>query len=125
MPRPIELALAVAALAFFGQIQPSPTGPSKADLFAVELSACNEAVAAGKPGKCRLFGKIKVVEHFPDVKIEVVEHFPDIKVKLMEHFADGPGKWTMVEHFPDFKVQFVSHFPDYKIKYVEHFPGCD
>jgi hypothetical protein len=122
--RPL-FVVTVASLGFFAQITPCPSGPSKADLFALELSACAEAEAKGKPGKCALFGKIKVVEHFPDVKIEVVEHFPDIKVKLLEHFADGPGEWTMVEDFPDYKVQFVSHFPDYKIKYVEHFPGCD
>jgi len=116
----------VFALAFFGRIHPCETGPSKAELFALELSACSEAAAEEhKPSKCSLFGKIKVVEHFPDVKIQVVEHFPDIKVKLVEHFADSPGEWTMVEHFPHYKVQFVSHFPDYKIKYVEHFPGCD
>ncbi len=116
---------AVASLGFFAQVTPCPSGPDKAELFALALSACAEAEAAGKPGKCALFGKIKVVEHFPDVKIEVVEHFPDIKVKLMSNFADGPGEWTMVENFPDYKVQFVSSFPDYKIKYVEHFPGCD
>lgn len=122
--RPL-FVVTVASLGFFAQITPCPSGPSKVDLFALEVSACAEAQAKGKPGKCALFGKIKVVEHFPDVKIEVVEHFPDIKVKLLEHFADGPGEWTMVEDFPDYKVQFVSHFPDYKIKYVEHFPGCD
>jgi hypothetical protein len=129
MHRPIPFALLVLtfAAAFFGSIHPCATGPSKADLFALELAACQEAAAAtvNKPSKCGLFGKIKVVEHFPDVKIKVVEHFPDIKVKLMEHFADGPGEWTMVEHFPDYKIKFVEHFPDYKIKFVEHFPGCD
>ena len=99
--------------------------PSAAERFAFELQACAQAAEDGKPGKCELFGKIKYVEHFPDVKVQVVEHFPDIKVKLVEHFPDGPGKWRMVEHFPDFEVQVVEHFPDYKIQFVEHFPGCD
>jgi hypothetical protein len=33
-------------------------------------------VARKRRFKCRLFGKIKVVEHFPDYKIKYVEHFP-------------------------------------------------
>lgn len=123
--RPSIAALVAFALASFAQIQPCPEGPDKTELFGLKLKACSEAMAEGKPSKCQLFGKIKVVEHFADVKIQVVEHFPDIKIKLVQHFADSPGEWTMVEHFPDYKIQFVSHFPDYKIKYVEHFPGCD
>ena len=104
---------------------PCPDGPSKAEMFALELTACNEAAAAGKPDKCKLFGKIQAVESFPDVKVEVVSSFPDIKVQLMSSFADSPGEWTMVDSFPDYKVQFVDSFPDYKIKYVVSFPGCD
>lgn len=98
--------------------------PTAAERFALELQACAEA-ADGKPGKCELYGKIKYVEHFADVKVEVVEHFADIEVKVVEHFADGPGKWQLVEHFPDYEVQIVDHFGEYKIKFVEHFPGCD
>ena len=98
---------------------------SKAERFALELQACSEAAAAGKPGKCGLYGKIQVVESFPDVTVQVVESFPDIKVKVVSSFPDAPGKWQMVESFPNYKVKFVSSFPDYKIKYVESFPGCD
>lgn len=87
------------------------------------------AVADKKVGKdCtfegrNLWGKIKLVEHFPDLKVEVVNHFPDLKVKQVEHFPDKCGKWKMVEHFPDLKVKIVEHFGDIKIKFVEHFPG--
>jgi hypothetical protein len=93
--------------------------------FGLALQACQEAAAKGLPGKCKLYGKIKVVESFPDVKIKVVESFPDIKVKVVESFPDKPGKWKMVNSFPDYKIKFVDSFPDYKIKYVESFPGCD
>ena len=89
------------------------------------LATCEAASKKPLPDTCSLFGKIKVVERFADVKIKAVEHFPDLKVKMVEHFPDSPGEWKMVEHFPDFTVQYVEHFPDYKIKYVEHFPGCD
>ena len=76
------------------------------------------------PDKCRLFGKIQVVDSFPDVKIQLVSSFPDIKVQVVSSFADKPGKWRFVDSFPDFKVQFVDSFPDYKIEYVDCFPGC-
>ena len=72
-----------------------------------------------------LHGKVKVVEHFADIKVQVVTSFPDLKVKVVEHFPDSCGEWQMVEHFPDFTIQFVTSFPDIKIKYVEHFPGIN
>ena len=127
MQQSMKYALALLTLTFASLVglQPCPEGPSKAEMFALELTACNEAAAAGKPDKCKLFGKIKAVESFPDVKVEVVSSFPDIKVQLMSSFADEPGEWTMVDSFPDYKVQFVDSFPDYKIKYVNSFPGCD
>ncbi len=81
-----------------------------------------------KPGDCtykgfKLFGKVQIVEHFPDLKIQVVEHFPDLKVQKVDHFPNACGQWQIVEHFPDLKVQIVEHFPDLKIQWVDHFPG--
>ncbi len=71
----------------------------------------------------KMFGKVQIVEHFPDVKIQIVEHFPDLKVEKVEIFPDSCGKWQFVDHFPDFTVQIVEHFPDVKIQYVTNFPG--
>lgn len=81
-----------------------------------------------KKGDCtykgfKLFGKVQIVEHFPDLKVQVVEHFPDLKVQKVTSFPDTCGKWQLVEHFPDLKIQLVEHFPDLKIQWVEHFPG--
>lgn len=70
-----------------------------------------------------LFGKVKVVNSFPDVLVKVVNSFPDLKVKKVNSFADNCGEWTFVESFPDFTVKFVNSFPDIKIKYVNSFPG--
>ncbi|MGB1700014.1 MAG: hypothetical protein ACPHRO_08685, partial [Nannocystaceae bacterium] len=36
----------------------------------------------------QLYGKIKVVENFPDLKVQVVEHFPDLKVQTVNNFPD-------------------------------------
>ncbi len=70
-----------------------------------------------------LYGKVKIVNDFPDIKVKIVENFPDLKVNVVENFADECGKWKFVDNFPDIKVQFVENFPDLKVKFVENFPG--
>ncbi len=71
----------------------------------------------------KLYGKVKVVESFPDFKVKIVESFPDVKVKVVTSFPSSCGKWQFVEHFPDFTIKYVENFPDIKIKFVENFPG--
>jgi acylphosphatase len=71
----------------------------------------------------KLYGKIKFVDNFPDIKVQIVENFPDLKVKLVENFPDECGKWKVVENFPDLKVQIVTSFPNIKVKFVDNFPG--
>jgi len=71
----------------------------------------------------KLYGRVKVVTDFPDLKVKIVENFPDLKVQVVENFPDQCGKWTFVDNFPDFKIKFVTDFPDLKIKFVENFPG--
>ncbi|MGK7929747.1 MAG: hypothetical protein AB4290_31645 [Spirulina sp.] len=88
------------------------------------------ADAAIDPQTCtyngkKLYGKVQIVENFPDFKVEVVTSFPDLRVKTVTSFPDDCGEWQFVEHFPDFKIQLVEHFPDFKIQFVEHFPGVD
>src|SRR6266487_3217108 len=55
----------------------------------------------------KLYGKVQIVDAFPDLKVQVVDAFPD-----------KCGKWKMVDAFPDVKIQMVTAFPDLKIKYV-------
>ena len=77
-----------------------------------------------KDGKTfNLYGKVKIVESFPDIKVQIVESFPDIEVKLVESFPNDCCKFKLVESFPDVKVQIVESFPDIKVKIVESFPG--
>lgn len=73
----------------------------------------------------RLAGRVKVVEHFGDIKVKVVNHFPDLRVKVVSSFPDDVGEWQFVDYGEDFTVQFVDNFPDIKIQYVEHFPGVE
>lgn len=94
-----------------------------------QIKANKEAlIKAFKDGDCtckghKLYGKIKFVNSFPDIKIKIVESFPDIKVKYVNSFPDDCGEWQVVESFPDLKVQIVESFPDLKVKIVNSFPG--
>jgi hypothetical protein len=71
----------------------------------------------------RLYGKIQIVDAFPDVKVQTVKAFPDLKVQEVNAFPDRCGLWQMVKAFPDTKVQFVTAFPDVKVQFVSAFPG--
>ncbi len=79
-----------------------------------------------KPSKATLasiYGKIQIVESFPNYKVQVVESLPDLKVQVVDSSPNGPGKWQYVESFPDFKIQFVEALPDFKVQFVTAFTG--
>ncbi len=96
---------------------------------AILLFACAVAQAEAKINPdCRfqgkkLFGKVKIVESFPDLKVKVVSSFPDLKVKWVQSFPERCGLWQPEESFPDLKIQFVENFPDLKVMFVDSFPG--
>lgn len=66
----------------------------------------------GKP----LYGKVQVVNSFPDFKVQIVKSFPDLKVMRVTSFPDACGKWQFVKSFPDFTIEYVESFPDLKIE---------
>lgn len=83
----------------------------------------NECTITVKGKTFPLYGKVEIVESFPDIKVQIVNSFEDLDVKLVESFPDDCGKIKIVESFPDVKVQIVESFPDIKVKLVESFPG--
>ncbi|MBE9194724.1 hypothetical protein IQ219_05230 [Synechocystis sp. LEGE 06083] len=70
-----------------------------------------------------LYGKIQLVDSFPDLTVQVVNAFPNLKVQLVESFPNQCGLWQIVTSFPDTKIKIVESFPDVKIQYVDSFPG--
>jgi hypothetical protein len=98
----------------------APTGNSSESMMEV---ASSEDLSSCQMKGFRLYGKVQVVESFPDLEVQVVQGFPDLKVKVVDSFPDSCGKWKFVESFPDFKIKFVNSFPDLKIKLVQSFPG--
>lgn len=71
----------------------------------------------------KLYGRVQVVNSFPDLKVQIVTSFPDLKVKIVDSQPTKCGEWKIVSEFPDMKVQFVNSFPDIKIQIVQSFPG--
>lgn len=71
----------------------------------------------------KLYGKVQIVDSFPDLKVKEVDAFADLHVQKVDAFPDACGKWQFVDSFPDFKVQIVDSFPDLEVKFVDAFPG--
>ncbi|MDO4179128.1 MAG: hypothetical protein Q4D21_08050 [Phascolarctobacterium sp.] len=88
-----------------------------------EIALASKINSAGYYKNIRLWGRVKVVKNFADIRVQVVNSFPDLKVKRVTNFPDSLGKWQYVENFPDFTIQYVDSFPDIKIKFVDSFPG--
>jgi hypothetical protein len=89
-----------------------------------------DALAAGKFDKSnctfngkKLYGRVQVVDAFPDIKVQVVTTSPDLKVQKIDRDPLECGQWWMVTTAPVLKVQFVTVAPDLKIQYVTAFPG--
>ena len=77
-----------------------------------------------KDGKAfPLYGKVKLVENFEDIKVKIVDNFEDVDIKLVNHFEDRCGKVKLVENFEDVKVKIVDNFEDIKVKIVDNFEG--
>lgn len=98
-------------------------GLAIAGLLAIALPASSEVSSNCTFDGIRLYGKVKVVSSFADVKVKYVSSFPDLNVKFVSSFADSCGEWQIVESFPDFTIQEVSSFPDIEVKEVSSFPG--
>ncbi|MCR5014384.1 MAG: hypothetical protein K6A28_06395 [Bacteroidales bacterium] len=108
---PLLLMLLIGAGAFAQEKKPQ----------GIDKSNCTYTTKDGKT--FNLYGKVKIVDNFPDIKVKLVDAFADLEVKLVENFPDQCGKVKIVENFPDVKVQIVDNFPDITVKIVENFPG--
>jgi hypothetical protein len=102
-------------------------GPAHANL-SLEASEVIEARTGNFDDNCMykditLVGKVRVVNHFPDIRVKIVPRWPDLKVKKVNSFARLCGEWQFVESFPDFTIQYVDSFPDIEIAWVESWPG--
>ena len=92
--------------------------------MASDVKIDKETCTITKDGKTyKLYGKVKIVDSFEDIKVKIVDSFEDVDIKIVDAFEDSCGKVKIVEHFEDVKVKIVDNFEDIKIKIVEHFEG--
>ena len=70
-----------------------------------------------------LYGKVKIVDSFEDIKVKIVDAFEDADIKIVNNFEDSCGKVKIVDSFEDVKVKIVDSFEDIKIKIVDSFEG--
>lgn len=77
-----------------------------------------------KDGKTyKLYGKVKIVDCFEDIKVKIVDCFEDVDIKIVDCFEDSCGKVKIVDCFEDVKVKIVDCFEDVDVKIVDCFEG--
>ena len=77
-----------------------------------------------KDGKTfRLYGKVRIVDNFEDIRVRIVDNFEDVRVRLVENFEDECGRVRVVDNFEDVKVRIVDNFEDIKVRIVDNFEG--
>lgn len=92
--------------------------------FADEAKIDKENCTITKDGKTnKLYGKVKIVDSFEDIKVKIVDSFEDVDIKIVDAFEDSCGKVKIVDSFEDVKVKIVDSFEDIKVKIVNSFEG--
>jgi len=71
----------------------------------------------------KLYGRIKIVNSFPDIRVKIVSAFPNLRIQRVSSWPDKCGKWQFVSNFPNLRVQFVTSNPDLLIAYTPNAPG--
>ena len=95
-----------------------------ASVCAGEVKIDKKRCVVTKDGKeFPLYGKVKIVDSFEDIKVKIVDSFEDADIKIVDAFEDSCGKVKIVDSFEDVKVKIVDSFEDIKIKIVNSFEG--
>ncbi len=71
-----------------------------------------------KPDVSKIYGKIQLVDMFPDFKVQIVTANADLNVEKVKMFPNSKGKWELVTMFPDYKIQLVDFLPDFTVKFI-------
>ena len=91
---------------------------------ATDIVIDKENCTITKDGKTyKLYGKVKIVDCFEDIKVKIVDCFEDVDIKIVDCFEDSCGKVRIVDSFEEVKVKIVDCFEDVKVKIVDCFEG--
>ena len=92
--------------------------------WASDVKIDKENCTITKDGKTyKLYGKVKIVDSFENIKVKIVDSFEDEDIKIVNSFENTCGKVKIVDSFEDVKVKIVDSFEDIKIKIVDSFEG--
>lgn len=93
-------------------------------VLASDMSIDMDNCTITKDGKTyKLYGKVKIVDSFEDIKVKIVDSFEDADIRIVDSFENTCGKVKIVDSFEDVKVKIVESFEDIKIKIVDSFEG--
>lgn len=121
--------LLITTVAQAASIKTNDFTPSMSRLTPAQKAIMQEQIALSRVSKdgyyngIFLAGRVKVVEHFPDINVKIDNHFPDLYVRRVNSLPLEIGEWQFVDSFEDFSIKFVEHFEDISIKFDDHFPG--
>ncbi len=106
----------------------APPQLRSAAIFCCLLSAILPQTASMKNPFCsfdgkQLFGKVKFVDSYEDIKIKYVDSNEDIKVEFVNSSPNDCGEWQEVTSYEDIKVKVVTSGEDIKVKKVTSSPG--
>lgn len=90
--------------------------PSSANFDSINRFNCSY-------GGKKLYGKVQIVENFPDVEVKVVSANADLMVKQVQIFPSRCGEWQIVNALPDLRVKFVENSPDFTVQFVYNNSG--
>ena len=82
---------------------------------AADVKIDKENCTITKDGKTyKLYGKVKIVDSFEDIKVKIVDSFEDVDIKIVDAFEDSCGKVKIVDSFEDIKIKIVNSFEGVK-----------
>ena len=82
---------------------------------AADVKIDKENCTITKDGKTyKLYGKVKIVDSFEDIKVKIVDPFEDADIKIVNAFEDSCGKVKIVDSFEDIKIKIVNSFEGVK-----------
>lgn len=77
--------------------------------IASDVKIDRENCTITKDGKTyKLYGKVKIVDSFEDIKVKIVDSFEDADIKIVDSFENTCGKVKIVDSFEDVKVKIDS-----------------
>ena len=83
--------------------------------IASDVKIDKENCTITKDGKTyKLYGKVKIVDSFEDIKVKIVDSFEDADIKIVDAFEDSCGKVKIVDSFEDIKIKIVNSFEGVK-----------